>query len=1207
MILYLFTQICIIENGSSCTRENASGIAWKLTYRPQPSQDFYLNLLSLPFDTPNCSVDVFLNLDSNKDMNGVSFYSTCLIIKYNELLFVDLTHTFYIPLDNETLCTSVNLTNQFPDYQSFGLLIHSTFPSTQSMGIPLGSFFKLLSGSDNTAVSFGFSSSSESKVGVLHSVNITVLRTTFNSQLVLQDNELSFMGSADIFGDVIYFAHMMGRGDSLSTWNDLDINLIGWFPRENGKIQTILEDSVHIYLGQIAVSARDRLNETEQQLQQAERKFNDTEKELETNLQLYRNALEEYNQAVQQEEDAEMSLLLAQNALENATSELQNAEMALNNLCRIETCPLMCVPISIKRIVFEDVFDSVIGECDSVCTETERVRVAPFSVSTVSWRFTEVCRTQSSICNGNGNPCDQIVCRYLCLSFLDVKTVNNFRVITVTNPCKVPCETQVYNITIQRTEQEMVPCGRLVPNITCTNRNNLCEQERSRVLNLIENEREGLTEPIRLRNNAQQMLMLAQNQVIRAGLTRSITEQNVEVTQVAFSTAEALKTSAENNYQSVIDSISQGLEAYELMNSQNLNLHGIFNIINITFNVNLGIQTPVVFPIDVHFESSQFNEVSVISLLYNFQTSFDTQKDSLNEGIVNTLFPSNRKKRFTERKRRAEPERREDLGQEQFEIRCIQLMSVIDYLERIKESLLEARATRENVINDLSTLMDQLNSFRVIEDTNTTVDYSSLQLLFNITTEEIEESIRTSPTSTENEQVNSILDIIRQIESTASDDEAAIDNTLFVQWQATMELLQENRTIGENECYGLSDCLLVLLDVLQSLAEFGPLTIREDLLSQVESAMNRFVQLATNSSLSIEEALSNVEEVLLITTGMEENGYWCARAPEIITHPIASANVSVGGMLQLTCEGDSILPLRYQWKKDEVAITGRTENVLVVTNFQIFDEGNYSCEISNAVETVQSTNSSVLAFVLPEFYLTPVSITTYIGDQNGALFTCNATSRPDPGWIWYFRKDLEDEWKEIEGQEVNELLILQPNEDDIGLYMCLAYNYHGNISSDYVSLQLLSATARVVSYEVSFSMNMRNVSETETVKRAISDVEETLLSLLEENLNIEPNMLTNVVVDELNRVSMVLIAANTTINGTSRLPLIDIFNSIRSSEENLDSLLTDLRDFVTSGSLVFVIEDEEYSYSQSSYTVNLPRYLCPAGQELHSNTLLCGK
>ena len=633
MILYLFKQICILENIPSCTTGNAPGIAWKLTYRPQPSQDFYLNLLSLPFDTPNCSVDVFLNLDSNKDMNGVSFYSTCLIIKYDELLFVDLTHKFYIPLDNETICTSVDL---FPNYQSFGLLIHSAFPSTQSTGIPLGSFFRLLSGSDNTAVSFGFSSSSHSKMGLVHSVDITVLGTTFNSQLVLQDSELSFEGSADIFGDVIYFAHMMGTADSLSTWNDLDINLIGWFPRENDKIQTNLEDSVHIYLEQIAVSARDRLNETEQQLQQAVRKFNDTEKELERNLQLYRNALEEYNQAVQQEEDAEMSLMLAQNALENATSELQNAEMALNNLCRIETCPLMCVPISINRIVFEDVFDSVIGECDSVCTETERVRVAPFSVSTVSWRFTEVCSTQTSICNGN--PCNQIVCRYLVLSFLGVKTVNNFRVITVSNPCKVPCETRVYNRTIQRTEQYIDPCGERVPDTNCTNTNNLCEHERSRVLNLIESTQKGLTEPIRLRNEAQQMLMLTRNQVIRVGLSRDTAEQNFEATQLAFSTAEILKTTSENNYQNIIDSISQGLKICSLLTSQNLNLHEIFNIINITFNVNLGIQTPVVFPIDVHFESSQFNEVSVISLLYNFQTSFDSQKDSLNEDIINILF-----------------------------------------------------------------------------------------------------------------------------------------------------------------------------------------------------------------------------------------------------------------------------------------------------------------------------------------------------------------------------------------------------------------------------------------------------------------------------------------------------------------------------------------------------------------------------------------
>ena len=405
-------------------------------------------------------------------MNGLSFYSTCLIIKYDELLFAGLSHNFYIPLDSETLCTSVNLTNQFPDYQSFGLLIHSTFPSTQSMDIPLGSFFRLLSSSDNIAVSFGFSSSSDSKMGLLHSVNITVLDSTFTSQLVLQDSELSFMGSANIFGDVIYFAHMMGRGDSLSTWNDLDINLIGWFPRENAstRIQIKLEDSVHISLEQITSSAKDRLDEAEQQLEQYLRRFNNTEKELERNLQLYRNVSWKYNQTVQQQHDAEVSLILAQNALENATRQ------------------------------------------------------------------------------------------------------------------------------------------------------------------------EQLTELIRLWNTAQQNLMLVQNQVIRVGLSKDIVERNLEAIQLAFSTAEALKTSVENNYQSVIDSISQGLEAYELMNSQNLNLHEIFNIINITFNVNLGIQTPVVFPIDVHFESSQFNEVSVISLLYNFQTSFDTQKDSLNEDIINILF-----------------------------------------------------------------------------------------------------------------------------------------------------------------------------------------------------------------------------------------------------------------------------------------------------------------------------------------------------------------------------------------------------------------------------------------------------------------------------------------------------------------------------------------------------------------------------------------
>ena len=226
---------------SSCSTPS-SGIAIKLSYVPRSGQSFYNNLLQLPYDTNKCPVDVFINLDNNKDMKGLSFYSNCLELKFGSLLFRELEHKFYIPMTDDTLCIKPeNFTSLFPNTSQFGLIVHS---SLLKDNLPLGSFFTLQQGySDNVTTSLGFFHSTSNRVGLLHSVKINILDGSIITPIILRNNELRFSGSTTIFSN--YFVHMTGFATTEKSWEDLTISINGWFPRVPGSLVVQLEKQVH--------------------------------------------------------------------------------------------------------------------------------------------------------------------------------------------------------------------------------------------------------------------------------------------------------------------------------------------------------------------------------------------------------------------------------------------------------------------------------------------------------------------------------------------------------------------------------------------------------------------------------------------------------------------------------------------------------------------------------------------------------------------------------------------------------------------------------------------------------------------------------------------------------------------------------------------------------------------------------------------------
>ena len=287
-----------------------------------------------------------------------------------------------------------------------------------------------------------------------------------------------------------------------------------------------------------------------------------------------------------------------------------------------------------------------------------------------------------------------------------------------------------------------------------------------------------------------------------------------------------------------------------------------------------------------------------------------------------------------------------------------------------------------------------------------------------------------------------------------------------------------------------------------------------------------------------------------------------------------------------------------------MALPDTNSDTLTLDNIQVFDEGNYSCKVTNDVSSERSTNSSVHVHVLPEFFQLPSSVITYIGDGNGAYFTCNATSRPDPGWRWYHRSSSRGQWREILGEETNELLRRNPSQADEGEYRCVAYNDFGELSSEPVSLRLVSVTARVLVYSVDISMmklnntdyNVTNVS----IAKSLRDQFEK--AVLFGNVSLSTEASVGEITSEEITVSFKLISHNVT--SSQNTPLETVVNGLIASRLELDGV----EQFIERvESFEVEYRDSEYQYQPNTFSVDIPEIHCPPGQELHSNRFLCCK
>jgi hypothetical protein len=75
----------------------------------------------------------------------------------------------------------------------------------------------------------------------------------------------------------------------------------------------------------------------------------------------------------------------------------------------------------------------------------------------------------------------------------------------------------------------------------------------------------------------------------------------------------------------------------------------------------------------------------------------------------------------------------------------------------------------------------------------------------------------------------------------------------------------------------------------------------------------------------------------------------------------------VGGVAVMGFVAEGTAPLAYQWSLGGTNLADATNSVLVITNVQGSDAGSYAVEVSNAFGSEQSSNATLLVYVIDHF------------------------------------------------------------------------------------------------------------------------------------------------------------------------------------------------------------------------------------------------
>lgn len=1016
----------------------------------------------------------------------------------------------------------------------------------------VGPFYWQLS-NDSSALVVRFGSTRDSSIsGMLNTINVSLLDSLFTTNVSINNDWFNFNTDTKIYSS--YDVHLVNSFSSLN--GSLFVNGV-FLEKPNSfrsDISSYLAEHLHSEIEDVLIRSNRTIesiriskawrDQLYDQLVQAQLRLSQMEDlVLETNSSYYTK-----------KNEAQVTL----NELKMALTHYNNS-MSLNALlcgtCDNDECKTSINCYSYSRPLTLN----VAGSCSHTVT-VNQMKKQTNMVTTREWQYTTQCKScwklmwyrslylsQTTCCKGVKSPMDTY--------HYNVQYINSTVNITGKRLCTVDSNTE----TVLSNQCEATQCLYQVTNMSCVDQMFKCYQNLTRNFELVNATLGQLVSSYLERLIAVQE---AKVNLTRAMVRLSQLKEKVDLLQSAYLDANMSYNININANHSLLEEANLYQPFVGVSNSPPLLRQlDVLQITNVSFYIEITNATPVMIPITISYHIVATGVTPAMDKSVNMSINLLQPRRYILRHISNRILKSYlsaiRSSGRTKRETMPSSSPGTLVRNHRFHDTCIELGTLKSYFQQI-----------------LALLNDSMTYY----NTSTTLINSAYNDTSLYTTTNIS-SIVTAQYESLKTDLNNHYNYFAHF----------LSNNSFAIWQAHLEVIHV--MVSHVETFGCSsflDCLGTGATLYEQILEDTPNSVQK--LNELRNLKESIYQVGYNKSLTFKEGHNTLMNFYNLLSLEAVSQYWCIEPPVIISHPTPVLNMVMNSTSILSCQADSSLRLKYYWTKNNVIIVDSNSQSYTLTNVQPKDEGEYRCVAVNDAGSSTSLPAVARMTFKPMLNLTlPLTVLAYEGHYNGIDLSCDATGFPVPGWKWFYRQTQTDSWHQITSGSTNILTLNTPQLKDRGWYQCMAYNNIGNTTSNPMYLNILPTSVPKVKY--SFTMTMTGMRE---------DLMSTLFNSLQANVSstVSPFGSLNSFGGSLHWLSFYIQA-----------PVINPVSSIEVMTTHMASGITQLEQ--DRRSLSILLQDssllEQSQVSVDSYTVGPRVFECPAGFEIDTDRILCGK
>ena len=1065
-----------------------------------------------------------------------------------------------------------------------------------SSSLQLNQYLSILQPSSGPALSAGYWTGGKQE-GRIYEAAFSLLGTYFTTPANLYNGSLGFIATADLFGE--YRSDITGVMPVADSWTDTPVSVSGEFERGPSSFIASLQNYTYDNVMTRIAMAEERIlnaevarNTTEQQLTDISSQYNMLLSARETAESVYQEALA--RQAV-----TAAAVQAAQDNVDEVNLIVSEAQGRIDDICEVAECQPQCVPGLACQACANDIPFELWGHCERTTTE-QRLMYHNVNKTREVCEYEQQCRLVTKIREWGSTSFGQ-TCSYICIptEYTTEEEETYYASVQVTQTYS--CPTVTNTLSIDQVCCTTNPCSQSMQDVECIYYNDVCERAREPAYNALNETEQLLIAPLRELTRANTNHSIAVALVAAADANRNLTNLELLTVQPTYLSLQQAVTTAENNYQMILNDEQSTINLRNFLMSHSI--EDLIEVENIRFTVTFQEESPSVLPLDIHVRVQQLNKTVNLTVSQDMTAPSQLVKRDISDTILSRV--GSELTGLAMRRRRSVEEA--PLNVQRFETNCASIADIKQYLMEINNTLdnmaTHIEISRHNITNTIS-LIKALVDFTHFNESN--VNYTLLveEFEYNMTETELGELAQNSSA------VSQIVQVVNSIVIGAETLLNSLDSNVFVSWQLAMGTVT---TVSETNCFGFVDCLVTTASRTQQLLQDMPGAMATRLLAELPAAGQTLTELALATTLSLEEAKFKTAPMAAIISDIEALGYWCSRPPVIAEQPERDAYVNVGEQLSLTCRANSSLPVAYSWKKNKFLLPSYTSNHLTKYGAEITDEGVYQCLATNSILTTTSLLSTVTVFEPPVITLSPSDYTTFEGDDNGAVFVCNATARPSPSYQWHWSPDGVA-WSDVYNGTSNELFLSKPLMESEGWYRCRAYTDNTWIQSGVARLTILPVMISKLVYPVSFQLQLVDSIATSGSGSGsdeldiISLIKQALHRVITDGLHLTTSRISNITISV---VSDEVLHVTTAILTEYTLPLNETLADIAlPAHVHLDNILLDvmsLQNLLHNTSLRVTAGPHVYRIDNETIAISDLEYICPRGYILQYNNFLCSK